>query len=195
MYPKMDQGVLDLFADPIPPRTPKKESSVDKLLPQVKEDVTLLDAQTQLRGGLAEGTDCPCCGRFTKIYERKINATMGKCLCWLVVTQQSSGVGWVDVPNVGPRWLVRSNQLPTLKWWGLVERRPTTERTQKHSGLWRPTQKGVDFAFGRISVPSTVITFFGTPIGFDGGEIYIQATAGKNFNYEEAMKPVLGVGI
>ena len=106
-----------------------------------------------------DGGHCPVCDRWGKIYGRAINETMAKSLIWLVGAQKNES-GWVDVPATAPRWLVQSNQLPTLKWWGLVERLPNdAESKNKHSGLWRPTALGYDFVNAGARVPKKVFTY------------------------------------
>ena len=106
-----------------------------------------------------EGGHCPCCGRWGRVYKRNINETMARSLIWLCKAPHENG--WVDVPKHAPRWLIRSNQLPTLRWWDLVQRAGSRDMEKKHSGLWRPTELGRAFAKGEISVPKTVYTYAG----------------------------------
>jgi len=107
-----------------------------------------------------EGGYCPVCNRWGKIYARSINSTMAYSLIWLCGAKRNDE-GWVDVPNSGHTRVLRSNQLPTLPWWGLVERRASSDIKVKHSGLWRPTELGVKFAQGKVKVPKKVYTYNG----------------------------------
>jgi hypothetical protein len=86
-----------------------------------------------------------------------------------------------------PRWLVRSNQLPTLRWWGLVERHGNDDPTQKHSGLWRATPKGVEFVRARIVVPKKVYTYNAEPLEFGDEMVGIKDCIDK-FSYAEVME-------
>lgn len=129
-----------------------------------------------------KGGHCPCCGRFGKVYSRKINSTMAKSLIWLAKSPD-----WVDVPNTAPKSIVRSNQLPTLRWWGLVERKPSGDPKQKHSGIWRVTQSGRDFSNGLINLPQTVNTYAGTPVSFGGPRIKIGQCFKTYYDYQEVM--------
>ena len=90
--------------------------------------------------------------------------------------------GWVDVPNTAPRWLVQSNQLPTLRWWGLVERKGNEGETKtKHSGLWRPTSEGLDFVHHGTRVPKQVFTYNDTVQGYSTETVTIRDCFADNF--------------
>lgn len=135
-----------------------------------------------------DGGHCPVCDRWGKIYGRAINATMAQSLLWLVRAPTDES-GWVDVPNSAPRWLVRSNQLPTLKWWGLVERRANTEDSpNKYSGMWKPTSLGLEFASGKASVPRKVFTYNNIVEGFSQERIFIRDCGADVFDYQEVME-------
>jgi hypothetical protein len=41
---------------------------------------TLEEAQTEFYDDLIEGTTCPCCDRWAKVYKRSINSSMAKGL-------------------------------------------------------------------------------------------------------------------
>jgi len=107
-----------------------------------------------------DGGHCVVCSRWGKVYGRNINRTMAKSLAWLkAACDEVGGDRWVEVARKAPRWMVRSNQLSTLKSWGLVERLTSDEGKVKHSGIWRVTGLGVAFVEGRIAVPYKVYTY------------------------------------
>ena len=130
-----------------------------------------------------KGGDCPCCGRFGKIYPRAVNKTMAKSLIWLAGNKTG---GWVNVPELAPRWLVRSNQLASLRWWGLVERNDENLGDEKHSGYWRATPRGRLFAGDLIRIPKKVFTYAGVPTGFSEEHIRISEVIPK-FSYSDVM--------
>jgi hypothetical protein len=132
-----------------------------------------------------DGGHCPCCDRWGKIYPRSLNETMARSLLWLV--NQSANGDWIDVPQRAPRWLVRSNQLPTLRWWGLVERLDTEDKTKKHSGFWTATESGVLFAQNRLQVPKKVYTYNAEVEGFSQELVTIKDCIG-NFDYSAVMQ-------
>ena len=137
-----------------------------------------------------DGGYCPCCDRWGKIYPRHFNSSMARALIWLV----AKGPRWTDVPNTGPKWLTRTNQLPTVRWWGLVVRRESEDPTVKHSGMWRPTQRGIDFAHGRLAVPQKVYTYNAQVLRFGEKYIRIEQAFKTKFDYEQVMLPVRDAG-
>jgi len=149
---------------------------------------TLSVARDWLQDNLNDGVRCPCCDKFARRYRRKFNATMSRSLIWLVREWQASGETWVDVPKIAPRTIVRSNQLPTIRWWGMAERPVNTDNPDlKHSGLWRPTEKGVSFALRQIKVPSTAITYDGNVESLEGDLVSIEDSLGVKFCYADLM--------
>jgi hypothetical protein len=131
-----------------------------------------------------KGGHCPVCDRWGKIYPRNINKTMCSSLIWLAHFPHGT---WVDVPMTGPKWLVRSNQLPTLRWWNLVERKSNDEETRsKFSGMWRVTSRGRDFLDRKITIPKKVFTYNGEPVGFSVEQVTIDDCAG-DFVYSDVM--------
>lgn len=146
----------------------------------------LTDLRSIWRGIIGdEGGHCPCCDRWGKIYPRSLNETMARSLVWLA--HHSTNGDWVDVPKRAPRWLVRSNQLPTLRWWGLVERLDTEDKTKKHSGLWRATQRGILFAQNRLQVPKKVYTYNAEVEGFSEELVTIKDCV-ESFDYSAVME-------
>jgi hypothetical protein len=114
-------GALDQLLDQL--RDSGQGTMADAIAGQIAGDVDslrLTTAQVLLRAGLDDGTTCLCCGKHAQRYKRGINSTMVRGLIWLV---RMSGADreWINVQEVGPAWLLRSKQLPTLRYWGLVE--------------------------------------------------------------------------
>jgi len=140
---------------------------------------TLRLAHVETMAGAAKGVDCPCCGRFVKRYGNRLNANRVKSLIWLC--QQSDD--WIHVPEEGPRWLVKTNQHPTLCWWGLVERKPDSP------GYYRATNLGREFISGRAKVPSKVHTFNGSVVGTSGDLIGVHEAIGDAFSLENELAP------
>ena len=135
-----------------------------------------------------DGGHCPVCDRWGKIYLRNINVTMAQGLMWLC-RQTGDADGWINVPVVGPQWLVRSNQLATLHWWNLVERKSKDETHKaKFSGIWRPTQLGKDFAFGLVRVPKSVYTYNNRVMRYGTEEVFISECLNEVFDYEQVMR-------
>ena len=147
----------------------------------------LAKAREYVEKRLDDGVHCPCCGKYTRRYKRKFNATMARSLFWLVSAYRSEST-WIDVPKNAPRWLVRSNQLPTIRWWNLAQRpKDTNDPDLKHSGLWKPTKQGIDFVDLRLKVFNTAVTYDGNVEKLTGTLVSIEDTLGTKFSYAEMM--------
>jgi len=175
---------LDFLPDHFPPMlTPAHVDATNA--------VTLEQARDWLqRRASQKGSKCPCCGGFTRFYKRRINKTMARCLGWLA---QASGpdLEWVNVPKKAPRWLVRSNQLATLRHWKLVEKQAVTDSKVKSSGIWRPTKQGYEWATGVIEIPKFVVLYKGNTLACYGPpHSFKEAIESDIFDYEEVMEPV-----
>ena len=132
-----------------------------------------------------DGGKCPVCDRWGKVYKRNINSTMAKSLVWLC--SASKNEEWVDVPKTAPRWLVSSNQLPTLKWWGLIDRKEQLNDTKKFSGFWKPTVLGIDFVYNLKEIPKSVFTYNNNVEGFSLEVVNINDCFSEHFNYKEVL--------
>lgn len=138
-----------------------------------------------------DGGHCPVCDRWGKVYVRNINTTMAKGLIWLC-RQTGDKDGWINVPVTGPQWLVRSNQLPTLHWWNLVERKSKDDSNKtKFSGIWRPTRLGVDFVSGLVRVPKSVYTYNNIVVRQGNENVTIRECFGEGFDYNQVMGTTL----
>lgn len=151
---------------------------------------SLAQARREMEAELEEGTTCPCCERWIKVYKRNLNSTMARALVWIAQEHNLNG-DWVDVPSLGPDWLIRSNQHTTLAWWKLLVRKQVDPlQDQKHSGLWKPTRRGLLFCNRQIAVPKTVYTLNGEPVEFSDEQVYIDDFLGTKFSYSEVMAGV-----
>jgi len=134
-----------------------------------------------------DGGHCPVCDRWGKVYSRNINKSMAKSLIWLC-TAKADEAGWVNVPVNGPQWVVRTNQLATLRWWNLVERRPKLDDDKKkHSGYWRVTQTGLDFVLKHTRVPKKVFTYKGEVEATSVETVFIEDCFKEFFDYQDVM--------
>lgn len=133
----------------------------------------------------ADGGQCPVCERFGKVYTRVLNKTMMHGLQWLYDANMQKGLReWVNVPETAPKEVLRSNQLASLRWWGLVERQlpAPDDKKSKHSGKWRITLRGCDFVEGKLEVPLKVQTYNAEAIGFSDDLVTFSKVRG-DFDY------------
>jgi hypothetical protein len=158
------------------------------------EDISLQQARNDWRETIhGSGGKCPCCNRWGKTYYRNINNTMAKALSWLGSADCISfDSDWVDVPNTAPSWVLRSNQLSTLRWWGLVTRATREDFKTNWSGLWRITDYGAEFLQGNKAVPKSVFTYNGDVVGTSTEEVYIKDCLKEKFDYGHTMTATYG---
>lgn len=147
----------------------------------------LAKAKQFVLSGRGDGVACPCCSQFCKIYKRKLNSTMARSIVWLVREYGRNGGRWIDVPRTAPRFIIQTNQLGTILHWDLLETKPTTDTTKKSSGFWRPTERGIDFAHRRVSVPSHVLLYLNELESWSDEYVYVDDCLGQRFDYQELM--------
>jgi len=156
------------------------------LLPRGFEERTLGETRRLLLDGMLNGGgSCLACGRRVQAYRRRINSTMAWSLGWLVDRwRQTHGAsGYVDVPQEGPKEVVRTNQLTTCKWWGLIESPPGV------AGFWRPTKLGLEFVDGSARIYESVWTYNDKVVGFTGDLIDFDGVD-TGFTLDDAMAPM-----
>lgn len=128
-----------------------------------------------------QGTKCPCCDGMAKVYKRRLNSTIARALIW-IVRKSGKEFAWVHVSKDAPRWIVASNQWSLLLHWGLIEAPPGDDA---HLGMWRALPKGQDFVLERTTVPTHVLIYNNTFLGFTGPNFTIRDALGKRFLYSE----------
>ncbi|AGT12673.1 hypothetical protein PBI_WHIRLWIND_67 [Mycobacterium phage Whirlwind] len=151
--------------------------------------ITLDDARADLSDKIEEGTECPCCGQFAKVYRVKFPATAVKLMIEML-KQHRNGVQWVHAPTAGPP----GGNPVKARHWGLIEPMPDAVREDgsKRVGLWRLTTNGYAFVRGMLNVPKYANLFNNECLGLDASEGYVSAeeALGHNFNYRELMAGV-----
>jgi len=135
---------------------------------------------------LRDGTTCPCCDRFAKIYKRKLSAHLARCL---ILFHKEAGVDWFHVIRLLSKKGVAYADYNLLKHWGLIEPKGDEKDDGNPSaGYWRVTTLGRNFAKGFTWLPTHVLEYLGEFHSFDGQRITIgQALEGK-FKYKELME-------
>lgn len=151
------------------------------------ETTDLIELRREFINHIKEkGKNCPVCDRYAKIYRRKLNSTMVRGLMWLYRAGGGDQRLYANFAKMPP-FLLKSNQLASNRWWGLVERKPNDDPKVKHSGMWRLTIKGRNFVLGYCAVQSHIWHYNSQALGLDGDYITIQTALGKHFNYSEMM--------
>ena len=134
-----------------------------------------------------DGGHCPCCNKWGKISPQGMNETRALGLLWLSKAQCDSE-GWVEVPKLAPRWMLRGKTYATTQHWGLIESANTREdKAKKSDGLWRLTAKGLHFICGTVTVPKKAYIYNNTVEGWSDECISFRDCFGRYFDYDEVI--------
>lgn len=117
------------------------------------DHVTLGEARQWLRERVIDGAECPVCKQTAKVYPRRLNKGM---LNSLAAIYRAGGLRWVDVTTLN----AKNREHNKLAYWMLVEAHP------EKRGLWRITERGIQFLRGQIRVPQHVNVYNNTVLGF-----------------------------
>jgi len=147
---------------------------------------TVRDARRRVYDSLEDGIICPCCDQTCKEYPRKLNHNMAASLIWLV-REYRHRPRWIHITAEAPRFVLKTKEYATPRHWGLMEARENDDPTKKTSGLWRPTQDGIDFVGGRIRVASHAFLYNNTCRGLSKETTTIEEALGEFFDYQELM--------
>lgn len=119
---------------------------------------TLAAAKRELWEAMkGKGAACPCCARFAKLHPYQISQAQAHAFRWIVDNVGQDG--FIDVQGNAPRWLLQSNSHGKLVHWALLQTKPTDDRATKMSGVWGPTQFGMDWFNGLVTVQKYALVF------------------------------------
>jgi len=159
-------------------------AQVDMFGPTIEE----AKARFMVEAQSVEGTHCPCCKKFAKVYHRKFNSRMALTMIYTYPWFRSHPFEWLDVGNF---LVTKYNMIPgdhgKLIWWGMLEKKPEKKDGAKTSGLYRMTNKGYSFVNG-LRVQSHVNEYMSEVQSFDGQWIDIRVALGSKFDYGELMR-------
>lgn len=156
----------------------------------------LAEARAWLHDRLDDGAQCPCCDQHAQRYYRTLNSGICRWLLALVSLSPEVSPCWVSTKSVIQHAAARrgfgsslgSGEAPSLlPFWELIECRPNEDPDKKHSGVWRPTQKGYDFAHDRVKVPRRAVVYNNVLDRLEGNMVGIRECLGKRFSYDELM--------
>lgn len=160
----------------------------------MNQPITLEVAKTAFfEAARREGTNCPCCGQFGKVYKRKIHSGMAAILV-LMYRYQSRGythvltlVSATTSPAVAAA--IGGGDFAKMRYWGLIEEEHTVDSKgrKKANGLWRITGAGARFVEGAATVSRYAWVYNNGFLGFHGEQISIYDALGDKFSYAELM--------
>ncbi len=154
-----------------------------------------LDFVERLKCG--DGEDCPTCGRYAKVYRRRLHSNVARQLillyrlqfndwkqngseghpfsCWVHTTAIREGSGYSD--------------FTLAKHWGLLQAKPNLDdATKKESGYWMLTDLGIRYVTDQVKIPKYVFLFDDRAQGSSDELAGIRDALGKSFNYSEIME-------
>lgn len=144
---------------------------------------TLAEARERLQETRTVGTTCPCCDQFAKVYRRNITAATAQAL---ILMYRSAGKGWCYMPELLDR---KQADETKARYWGLIEEQDGNRADgSSRVGVWRLTDKGVQFVLGQVEVPKYALIYDGKCLGLDEAEtVTIEDALGTRFNYADLM--------
>lgn len=141
---------------------------------------------------LEVGAKCPCCGRFSKLYGRKINSSMAWTLMLIYDYYKKEGNlrKWLKVESYLKSLPAIPTSLrgdfPKLRYWGLITQKEGEIEGVK-TGLYRITGKGINFCENRIKVSKVAFVHNGSLKSFSEEQINIVDALGDRFSYKELL--------
>lgn len=152
--------------------------------------ITIEEGKQYLRDNWENGVSCPCCNRNVKLYKRKINSGMSLFLIGLYRLNRKfprevffKNKDAMEIMGINTSSLDYS----VMKFFDLISDEPTTDSERRNSGLWRITQKGIDFIENKIRVQSHVLLYNNICYGFTNEFVDIRTSLGERFDYSELM--------
>lgn len=108
----------------------------------------------------------------------------------MLIVQRFKQTGdWVCMPEVAPRYILRSNQWGTAAYWELIIQKPNdSDKRKRCSGYWKPTQKGIDFVERRCLIPRIVHLYDKQIQGYSTELISVDEALGDHYDYTEMME-------
>jgi len=160
--------------------------------------ISLEQAKEDTFNKSVDGTTCPCCQQFVKVYRRKITSSMARALIELNRHGIRIGThtGWTHMPELLARRKLQRSDEAKLVHWGLMEPfRALRDDGSKRNGMYRITYLGHKFVQGALEVPKYVYIYNHSVQGFSDGTnghpnetVSIQECIGEKFNYRELME-------
>ena len=114
---------------------------------------------------------------------------MVRALLWFYREYVREGEArWIHVATEAPRWMLQSGEFAKLKFWKFLLEHANTDETKRNSGRWCLSQKGADFAEGKVSANARVIVYDDKIIEWDKTQVTVQDALGRHYSYPEIMR-------
>ncbi len=149
---------------------------------------TLEEATAIIKAGvkekLLEGSECPVCTQFVKLYPIKIPATGVRDLIRLYRLTDGDTDGFLHVNDFAD---LSSRSFAKLAHWDLIQSEINEDTDKRTSGMWTIAAKGKRFVEGDEKVPNRAYIFDSSARAFSHDLVSVQDALGNKFDYEELM--------
>ena len=140
---------------------------------------------------LRDGTECPCCDRYGKVYRRKFTSAMARFLIAMYRLDAKEPGTWVHaLRDVAYKLGIGGDYGKTLLW-RLIEKRPGgKDDGNPDGGQYRITEKGRSFVEGRLRIEKHKFVYHDRVMQVEEGpvdELSIREALGAGFDYNELM--------
>jgi len=133
----------------------------------------------------SKGTICPCCDQRARVYKRKLRSAQATWLLALVKESAHEEQGWV---YKGVLKRQEGGDYGKLQLFGLIEAMSPEEALNYggRTGVWRPTDLGIAFAYGRVPIPLFVHVYNGVRVAdpLPVPQVFIRGLFGTAFDYD-----------
>ncbi len=124
--------------------------------PPTVRSITVEEAREQLQAQLLEGTHCPVCEQYAKLYKRALRGALAISLIRMhQFFRNNPGVEWLEetpkyLRSVGAN---STNDVALLRHWNLIEAQPgMRDDGSTRTGVFRLTPEGRAFVIGVLKV-------------------------------------------
>lgn len=160
----------------------------------ITPSTTLAEAKQYIFDNRAAGVECPCCSRLTKVYRRKLSANLAAFLADVATKYEGSAPEkrWFHINEDFNEFRKGcGGDYTYLRFFGLFEQYPKDDFSDKSStGLWRITDKGLQFVRGEIDVPVAYFVLNNRAIGHTEETTSIEQALGDKFELAELFDDV-----
>lgn len=130
---------------------------------------------------------CPHCGRFTKVYNRKIHTSTALQLIELF--KRGGNIDYVHASKLIPKGVTGTGDFTKAKYWGLIEE-AEPEGDKKASGSWKLTGLGVLFVKNEARIQKYAAIYDDTVLAVHGKLVSIEECVQEKFDYKDLMEGV-----
>jgi len=141
-----------------------------------------------LKDNFNEGTECPACSQYVKLYPRKLTSAMAYGLILLVNSEKTEYFHVEDFLKEEECPSSIRGDIAKLRHFGLLDKLVVKrEDGSTRAGYYKVTDKAREFVDNKATVPKSVNLFNNQVYGYDDEQITIEDALGNKFNYNELM--------